>query len=104
MLYGSLVKGNCTQHSDIDVLCVFDREFKDPEESFLASYKYSDGVVQPNNLSYREFKDSLRGGNSFLYSICKDGIILYSKIPMEKLDDWLRKGKENLETKSFIGH
>lgn len=104
LLYGSLVKGNYTQHSDIDVLCVFEREFKDPEERFLASYKYSDGLVQPKNLSYKEFKDSLRGGNSFLYSICKDGIVLYSKIPMEKLNEWLKEGKENLNTKSFIGH
>jgi len=103
LLYGSLVKGSYTQHSDIDVLCVFDREFNDFKQRFLASYKYSDGLVQPKNLSFTEFKKSLRGGNSFLYSICKDGLILYSKIPMETLNKWLKEGKNNLKTKAFLG-
>jgi predicted nucleotidyltransferase len=103
LLYGSLAKGSYTQHSDIDVLCVFDKKFNNTEERFLASYKYSDGLVQPKNLSYQEFKHSLRKGNSFLYSICKDGFILYSKIPMETLDKWLKEGKNNLETKAFLG-
>lgn len=101
LLYGSLAKGTYTQFSDIDILCVFDKEFKDQKERFLAAYKYSNGIVQSKTLSYKEFKEAIQKGNPFLYSILKDAIILYSKIPEDVLADWINKGKENLTVKYF---
>jgi len=101
MLYGSLAKGTYTQHSDIDVLCVFDKKFSDLRERFLISYKYSEGLVQPKTLSYNEFKEGLIKGNSFLHSILQDGIILFNKIPEDNLDKWIKQGKKKLNIKYF---
>ncbi|TFG30501.1 MAG: nucleotidyltransferase domain-containing protein [Promethearchaeota archaeon] len=99
LLYGSLAKGTYTQHSDIDVLCVFDKEFRDMKERFLTSYKYSEGLVQPKTLSYEEFKRSLKNGNSFLHSIIQESYILFNKIPEDKLVKWIKQGKKNLKVK-----
>ena len=96
LLYGSLTKGTFTQHSDIDVLCVYDKEFKDRKERFLISYKYSDGLVQPKNLSYKEFKNGLIEGNSFLHSIMEDANILYRTISKKKIEEWINQGKKKL--------
>lgn len=101
LLYGSLAKGTYTQHSDIDVLCVFDKKFSDSRERFLVSYKYSEGLIQPKTLSYEEFKDGIIQGNSFLHSILQYGIILYSKIPEETLQNWIENGKKKLNVKYF---
>ena len=101
LLYGSLAKGTYTQYSDIDVLCVYDMEFKDLRERFLISYKYSEGLVQPKNLSYDEFKKSLKDSNSFLHSILQDGIILFNKISEDKLEKWIEQGKKKLTIKYF---
>jgi len=101
LLYGSLAKGTYTQYSDIDVLCVFDKEFSDLKERFLTSYKYSDGLVQPKTLSYDEFKIGLKTGNSFIHSIIQDSFILFNKIPEDKLEGWIKEGKKKLKVKYF---
>lgn len=101
LLFGSLVKGKYTQYSDIDVLCVYDRKFKDMKERFLTSYKYSDGLVQTKTLTLQEFKDNLRAGNSFLCHIVEEGIILYNKIPLNLIQEWFKEGKKNLKVKYF---
>ncbi len=101
ILYGSLSKGTYTQYSDIDVLCVFDKEFNNLKERFLISYKHSEGLVQPKTLSYEEFKNGLKSGNSFICSILQDGIILYNKIPDEELKKWIKIGKRNLNVRYF---
>ncbi len=101
LLYGSLAKGTYTQYSDIDVLCVYDQEFNDLRERFLISYKYSEGLVQPKNISYEEFKKGLMEGNPFLHSILQDGIILFNKIPEDALEMWLEQGKKKLTIKYF---
>jgi len=95
MLYGSLSKGRFTQYSDIDVLCVFDYTFSDMKERFMISYKFSDGLVQPKNISLDELKRGLLGGNSFLHSVFAEGIMLYNTIPKEDLELWIRQGKDN---------
>ena len=94
LLYGSLSKGRFTQYSDIDVLCVFEYKFKDMKERFMISYKFSDGLVQPNNISLEELKQGLLGGNSFLHSIFAEGIILYNTIPKKELEEWIEQGKK----------
>ncbi|MHA1294265.1 MAG: nucleotidyltransferase domain-containing protein [Promethearchaeota archaeon] len=101
LLYGSLAKGTYTQYSDIDVLCVYNKEFNNRKERFLISYKYSDGLVQPKNLSYEEFKTALKEGNSFIHSIIQDGIILFNKIAEDKLKKWIKRGKKKLNIKYF---
>jgi hypothetical protein len=99
LLYGSLAKGNYTQYSDIDILCVFDTDFTDPKERFMAAYRHSDGIIQPKSLSYNEFKKGILEGNSFLHSIIEYGIIIYSEISEEDLKDWIKKGKKKLKVK-----
>jgi len=99
VLFGSLARGDFTQHSDIDVLCVYDEEFSDPRERFLKSYKHSDGLVQTKTLSLKEFKTGLLTGNSFLYEVMRTGIILYSKISMNDLEKWIKECKKNLKVR-----
>jgi predicted nucleotidyltransferase len=93
MLFGSLARGNYTQNSDIDILCIFNQEFKTPEERFLKAYRHSDGIVQTKTLSLNEFRSGLEQGNSFLHKIVEEGYILYSKIPDNDLNIWITSGK-----------
>ncbi len=45
-LFGSLVKGEYTPRSDIDVIVVFEKSGTQ-EELFHRAYQYSDGIIQP---------------------------------------------------------
>ncbi|TFG23319.1 MAG: nucleotidyltransferase domain-containing protein [Promethearchaeota archaeon] len=101
MLYGSLAKGSYTQNSDIDVLCVYDKHFETMKERFLTSYKYSEGIVQPKTISYRELEEGLKEGDSFLHGIFNHGIILFSTIPDESLHNWIKKGKDRTKFKFY---
>ncbi|MHA1449312.1 MAG: nucleotidyltransferase domain-containing protein, partial [Candidatus Hodarchaeales archaeon] len=88
LLFGSLTRGEYTQFSDIDVLCVYDREFHSHRERFMTSYQYSDGIVQPKTLSLSELKKGLLEGNSFLHHIFSGGYIIYSKLNDVLLAEW----------------
>ncbi len=101
MLFGSLTRGDYTQFSDIDVLCVFNQDFKTPKERFLKAYKHSDGLVQTKTLKLEEFKKELERGNPFLHKIIAEGLILFSKIPDKQLKDWIIIGKTKLKVKYF---
>jgi predicted nucleotidyltransferase len=101
LLYGSLAKGSYTQHSDMDVLCVFDEDFQDLRERFLASYKFSEGMVQPKTLTYNEIEQGLKEGNSFLHGIFSHGIVLFNTIPSGKLEKWIKEGKKKLKMRYF---
>jgi len=101
LLFGSIAKGNYTQYSDIDVLCVYNKKFKDLKERFIYSYKNSLGMVQPKTITFEEFKNVLINGNSFIHSIIKTGYILYSKIPKRDIDKWYIEGKKKLNIKYF---
>jgi len=93
LLYGSLAKGRFTQYSDIDVLCVFNYNFTNMKERFMMSYKFSEGLVQPKNITLKELKNGLLRGDSFLHSIFEYGLLLYNTIPNEKLEQWIQEGK-----------
>ncbi len=93
MLFGSLATGNFTQHSDIDILCVFSQDFQNARERFLHAYRYSNGIVQPKSLSINEFKGALLNGDSFIVRIVEEGLILYSKIPESDIEFWIKSGK-----------
>ncbi|TXT66358.1 MAG: Nucleotidyltransferase domain protein [Promethearchaeota archaeon] len=86
MLFGSLAKGTFTQHSDIDLLCVYEKEFTDQRERFMHTYQFSKGIVQPKTISWSELKENLLNDNSFMHHIFKEGIKLYNKIPENKLN------------------
>ncbi|MHA1268762.1 MAG: nucleotidyltransferase domain-containing protein [Candidatus Helarchaeota archaeon] len=101
LLFGSLAKGTYTQHSDIDVLCVYNKEFTSFKQRFLISYKYSNGIVQPKTISYKEFKEALLSGNAFLHSILQDSFILFNTIPEEKLENWINEGRKKLKVRFF---
>ena len=101
LLFGSLSRGDYTQYSDIDVLCVFNQEFSSRKERFLKAYKYSDGLVQTKTLTLKELKNGLKEANSFLHAIFNDGLILFSKISYDDLNSWIRDGKKKLKMTYF---
>lgn len=101
LLFGSLVKGTYTQFSDIDVLCVFETEFKNRRERFMHSYQYSKGLVQTKTLTLSELKKGLLEGNSFIHHVINEGIILYNQIDKEKIKKWIRKGQKNMTMTYF---
>ncbi|MFW9989586.1 MAG: hypothetical protein ACFFC3_13105 [Candidatus Odinarchaeota archaeon] len=80
----------------------FDKKFHNLRERFLISYKYSEGLIQPKNLSYEEFKEGILQGNSFLHSILQDGIIIYNEIPENHLNNWIEERKKKLNVKFFF--
>jgi hypothetical protein len=85
----------------MDVLCVYDENFKDLREKFHRSYQYSDGLVQPVTISLTELKMGLLEGNSFLHHIFKEGLILYSEIKQKELSSWINEGKSKLDMEYF---
>ncbi|MHA1974054.1 MAG: nucleotidyltransferase domain-containing protein [Candidatus Hodarchaeales archaeon] len=98
LLFGSLARNDYTSRSDIDVLCVFDRNFSNLKERFLTSYQYSSGIVQTKTLSLEELENGLKNGNSFLHSIFKYGFVLYSSIDLKKVRDWMNEGATKIVT------
>ncbi|MGV9198616.1 MAG: nucleotidyltransferase domain-containing protein [Promethearchaeia archaeon] len=96
LLFGSLAKGTYTQHSDIDILCVYDKKFEDRRKRFLQSYRYSDGLVQPKTITLSELKENLLKGNSFLHHLFDEGYILYNIISEKQLRKWREKGKKKV--------
>ena len=101
MLFGSLSRGDYTQFSDIDVLCVFNQEFKTLKERFLKAYKHSDGLVQTKTYNLAEFKKKIKNGNSFLHKIISEGLTLFSKIPDKEINELIELGKKNLQVSYF---
>lgn len=101
LLFGSLARGDYTQYSDIDVLCVFNQKFKSLKERFFKSYEHSDGLVQTKTLNLEEFENGIKNGNSFLLRIIDDGLILYTKIPEKVLIEWIKEGKKALKISYF---
>ncbi len=101
ILFGSLATNKFTQYSDIDVLCIFDRNFKDERERFLYSYRFSKGLVQTKTVSLDEFISGLINGNSFLHKIVDEGYILYSDIDLSEIEKYIIEGKKNLKVSYF---
>ncbi len=74
LLFGSLATGRFTQHSDADVLVIFDRSV-----DWMSVYKCSTGRVQP---LVRELDRALReieSGNTLLIEAVEDGIPLLDR-------------------------
>ena len=74
LLFGSLATGRFTQHSDADVLVIFDRSV-----DWMRVYECSGGRVQP---LVREVDEALREielGNTLLIKAVEDGIPLVDR-------------------------
>lgn len=72
LLFGSVAKGNFTQHSDADVLVIFDRAV-----DWLEVYQHSDGLVEPIVKSWEEVKAALQRGEPLVVEIIEDGVVLW---------------------------
>lgn len=101
ILYGSLARGDFSPRSDIDVLCVFDRQFTDPRERFMIAYKHSDGIVQTKTMNLEEFKDGLLNGNTFLHGVVSDGILLQGTIDACDINQWASAGLKKVTVSQF---
>ena len=96
LLYGSLTRGEYTQYSDIDVLCIYDRTFSSHKERFMISYQFSDGIVQPKTLTLKELRNGLLEGNSFLHHVFTEGYIISSRLNDSLLAEWINSEKKKV--------
>ena len=97
VLFGSLVRGDFTEKSDIDMLVVIDDvmsrftpDQKDQFDDMLRSIakKISEDVVVQPAWTLTEFWDMARIGHPLLYTIVRDGWALYDTgffVPIRKL-------------------
>jgi predicted nucleotidyltransferase len=72
LLFGSVAKGEFTQHSDADVLVVFSKPV-----DWLEVYEHSDGLVQPLVKTLDEIMARIEEGDPFVIEILEDGIALH---------------------------
>jgi len=103
ILFGSMAKGNYTNHSDYDVLIVVSKEelsFKD------RLYKYStlsNGWVEPFVYTSEEAESMLEDYNPLMLDALKDGIVIHDEgewaLLKDRFNEMLREGilipKEN---------
>lgn len=78
ILFGSLVRGEYTQFSDMDVLVIFDR-LPDWKERFRIVYRHSDGSVQPFAYTWEEILHMLEAGNTFIFEAIEEGAPVWDK-------------------------
>lgn len=72
LLFGSVATGEFTQHSDADVLVVFQQPV-----SWEAVYACSDGIVQPVVKTWSELEAKLKAGEPFYCEIAEDAQVLF---------------------------
>ncbi|RMF30658.1 MAG: nucleotidyltransferase domain-containing protein [Chloroflexi bacterium] len=77
LLFGSVATGDFTQHSDADVLVVFDHPV-----DWVTVYACSDGIVQPIVKTWQELTDQITAGEPFFCEIVEEGVVLFDD------DDW----------------
>ena len=98
-LFGSLAKGDFTQHSDIDVLVVLPREV-----AWEEIYRFSRGMVQPLVKSERELLDQIRRCNTFLIEIVEEGLVLHGQEGfLTKLEGAVREAKRRFSLERIPG-
>lgn len=98
-LFGSLVKGDFTQHSDIDVLVVLPQEVP-----WVEVYRFSQGIVQPLVKTERELLEQIRQCNTFLIEVVKEGLVLYGDEEfLDRLEGALRETEQKFSLKRIPG-
>jgi len=74
LLFGSLAKGDFTQHSDADVLVVLEQPV-----DWETVYRCSDGVVQPVVVTWEEAIARIEEGEPFFHEILTEGEVLIDR-------------------------
>jgi hypothetical protein len=74
LLFGSLATGEFTQHSDADMLVIFEGRV-----DWMKVYESSAGHVQPFVRSMEEAIQEIAGGSTFLIEALEDGIPLFDR-------------------------
>jgi len=72
LLFGSAATGEFTQHSDADVLVVFQQPV-----AWESVYACSDGIVQPIIKTWDEVEAKVRSGEPFYCEIVEDAAMLF---------------------------
>jgi hypothetical protein len=93
LLFGSLATGEFTQHSDADVLVIFNRLV-----DWMTVYECSTGWVQPLVWELGEALREIEEGNTLLIEAIEDGIPLLNRVGTYEL---LREAPER--AKSLLG-
>jgi predicted nucleotidyltransferase len=94
MLYGSYVKGNFTESSDIDVCIVAENLPKNIFERRSLSGLYKVKNLKPIGYYPEEFLKELRKPNLFLYEIVNEGVVFYDDGFIEKIKQVQEEFKE----------
>jgi hypothetical protein len=74
VLFGSVARGDFTQHSDADVLVLLPQPI-----DWMEIYQNSDGWVQPLVKTWEEFLQGLAEPQPFFMEIVEDGIVLWER-------------------------
>jgi predicted nucleotidyltransferase len=75
LLFGSVVRGEESKDSDIDILIVGDLTFAETAESLAPIQNTLGREINPTVFSSDEFRDKLKKGHHFLNSVLKSEII-----------------------------
>jgi len=77
ILFGSLVKDQYTQESDIDLLIIQDTTLS-PEERFIQfAQEDQESIIQPFIYTLSEIYFQLENLNMFFFEILEEGLIVY---------------------------
>lgn len=74
ILYGSTVRGDFKDWSDIDIIIVSDKLPPDPMERLDILYEPSEGLIEPKGFRRDEFESILN--KPFGYLLVKEGVVL----------------------------
>lgn len=76
IVYGSTVRGDFKDYSDIDILIVSDALPSDPMQRLDFLYEFSKGLVEPKGYTTKEFKQILQ--SPFAEILQKEGLVIKS--------------------------
>jgi len=102
VLFGSVVRGDYTEESDVDVLVVADRLPSDPRDAYEVVKRVVDARVQPTCFTTSSFLKKLRSESTFIMEVLEDGKIVYADaefleevlaVYREVRARWVRRGR-----------
>ncbi|MCE8428696.1 MAG: nucleotidyltransferase domain-containing protein [Candidatus Methanoperedens sp.] len=98
LLFGSRAKKDFLRDSDIDILIV-SRELPDDVRERALDF-FSDSLpVQPFVMRPDELEERIEKLDFLIFDAFEDGVVLYSDMDMERVNDLLRKSKEHFSLK-----
>ena len=102
VLFGSVVRGDYTEESDVDVLVVADRLPSDPRDAYEVVKRVVDARVQPTCFTTSSFLKKLRSESTFIMEVLEDGKVVYADaefleevlaVYREVRARWVRRGR-----------